>query len=400
MSRKKRRCPPVSISCTAVLAWGTLHIAAAAPDHAGEQAAELAVQAEKRGDFERAIAQFRRAIRLGTDTPEIRSDLGIAYFQAGENVSALGEFRSALAARPQFLPATIFSGLALLKLKRPKEAVPFLEKAHAAQPQALEITLALARAELASNRIGRANVLYGEAAQTDARSAEAWFGIGITDRVLAETEAKTARRLGKIEPGSAADARIKQLLASSRSAIQKGLAIDPDSVRAEMIFAESFRIAERYGDAIREYKTIIQREPDFAPAWAGLAAAYSASGSATKAIQPALRAIALDPSDADSEMLAGGLYLRAGDYIKAKPHILRAMQLRPSLSAAHLDLAKIYIARHNLAAAVPELQQAAKGDANAYYLLGVTLRELGRLDDANAAMQKFRELHKGQSKTR
>jgi tetratricopeptide (TPR) repeat protein len=377
-----------------LLAWSACS-AAFTSENSGEEAAKAAVQAEKRGDFAAAIVQFRRAIQEGIDSPEIRSNLGIAFFQTGDNASALREFHRVLGERPQFLPANVFSGLALLRLQRPKEAIPFLEKAHTEQPEAPDIILALARAELASNYIARANALYNQAAGIDPRNAEAWFGAGITDRVRAEMEAKTARRSGELKPGSAADGRIKRLLGESETAIKKGLALDPDSVRAEMIFAESFRIAERYDDAIREYLTITRRQPNFAAAWAGLAAAYSASGANDQAIKAALRAIALDPNDADSEMFAAGLFLRAGDYVKAKPHALRAIEIRPALAAAHLVLAKIYIAERNPSAAIPELKQAAAGDTDgsANYLLAITLRELGRNTEAAAAMRKFRELH-------
>jgi tetratricopeptide (TPR) repeat protein len=402
MSRKKQARSHVPITCAVLLAWPVWNAVVAKAGDPGQAAAEAAVRAERRGDFTTAIAQFRQAIRDGMDNPQIRSNLGIAYFQTGDNPAALREFHQVLAKQPQFLPANVFSGLALLRLQRPKEAIPFLLKAHTAQPEAPDVTLALARAELASNHVASANALYNQAAGIDPQSAEAWFGAGITDRALAETEAKDARRSGQLKPGSLADGRIKRLLGESESAMRKGIALDPDSVRAEMIFAESFRIAERYDDAIREYRTITQHRPNFAPAWAGLAAAYSASGANDEAIKAALRAIALDPDDADSELLAAGLFLHAGDSLKAKPHAQRAVQLRPAFAAAHLVLAKVFIAERNPTAALPELKQAAAADTDgsANYLLAVTLRELGRNEEAAVAMQKFRQLHGGHASQR
>ncbi len=360
------------------------------------------MEAEKRGDFATAIAQFREAINHGADGPDIRSDLGIAYFEAGDNKEALRQFRQALTTRPEFVPANVFSGLALLKLQRPKEAIPFLEKAYAARPGAPEIVLALARAEVASNNIVRANELYEKAARLDSESAEAWFGVGVTERALAETEAKRARRLGQMKPGSAAETRVKQLLADSEAATQKGLALDPNSVRAEMVFAESLRIAERYEDAIREYLNLTRQQPDFAPAWAGLAAAYSASGDNDKAIEAAVRATELDPSDADADVLMAGLFLRAGDSGKAKPYALRAVQLWPGVAAAHLVLAKVYLAEGNSNLAIAELKQATAGDTDgsAYYLLATTLRKIGQEQEAAAAMRKFRQLHSGNGEQR
>jgi tetratricopeptide (TPR) repeat protein len=162
-----------------------------------------------------------------------------------------------------------------------------------------------------------------------------------------------------------------------------------------MIMGESLRIAERYEEAIEEYKAATEHQPHLAPAWAGLAASYSASGDEENALKAAAQALALDPNDPDTNVLVAGTYLHKGDYAKARPYAVRALEIQPKLSSAHVVLAKIELAEHRPEKALPELEAAVKDDTDGstYYLLGTTLRELGKREDAAAAMQKYKQLH-------
>lgn len=364
----------------------------AAPQEDNEALAQKAVEAERSGDFAAAVSAFNTLIRNGADSPELRGNLGIAYYQIHDFSSALHQFQIALAKSPDSVPANLFSGLSLLNLQRPKESLPYLQKAHRAQPDDATTLLALARAEIASNNLPRSRGFYEETLRLDPRNAEAWYGLGIIDRILAERELKQSAHAIN---GSEAAKKSRAMLDASEQAISKAMQLDPGSVRARMILGESFRIAERYDLAVQEYKAATEQAPDSAPAWAGLAAAYSASGDDRNALQAASRALALEPKDAGTNALIAGTYLRLSDYAKAEPYALRALQLQPDLSSAHVVLAKIYLAQQQPRKALPELQSAIKDDTDGatYYLLATTLRQLGKPADAAAAMHKYRQLH-------
>lgn len=358
--------------------------------------AQKAVDAERRGDFAGAVSAFQQLLHNGADSPELRSNLGIAYYQLGDPASALREFGHALANSPDSIPANLFSGLSLLKLQRPKEALTYFEKSHRAQPNAIVPVLALAEAEIALNDVARANAFYKQASQLDPQNAEAWYGLGITDRALAEKEFDRSKRVGATAADSAAaEKRAHVLMDASKESFSKAMDLDPGSVRARMILGESFRIAERYDDAIREYKAATEQQPNLAPAWAGLATAYSAAGDDENAMKTATRSLSIDPNDPATNVLVAAIFLRQSDYPKAEPYARRALQIQPDLSSAHVILAKIDLARHDARKALPELQSAVKDDTdgNTYYLLATTLRELGRTNDAAIALQKYKTLH-------
>lgn len=375
--------------------WVCSNLLVATPQDSNQSLAQKAVEAERSGDFAAAVSAFHTLIRNGADSPELRSNLGIAYYQMHDFTSALQQFKVALKRSPDSIPANLFSGLSLLNLQRPKEALPYLQEAHRAQPGDVTTLLALARAEVGCNQLSASRDLYQEALRVDPQNAEAWYGVGIVDRVLAERQLKQSAKSVQGSKNSDAAKKSRTLLDSSEQAISRAMQLDPGSVRAHMILGESFRIAERYDLAIQEYKGATQQQPALAPGWAGLATAYSASGDDRDALQAASRALALDPKDSGTTALVAGTYLRLSDYGKAETYALRALRLEPDLSSAHVVLAKIYLAHQQPRKALPELQAAAKDDTDGAtnYLLATTFRQLGRSDEAATAMRKYKQLH-------
>jgi tetratricopeptide (TPR) repeat protein len=368
----------------------------AAAQTADKALAQKAVEAERRGDFPQAITIFQQLIRGGADSPELRSNLGIAYYQSGDIHSALREFRTALSKMPNSTTANLFCGLSLLKLQQPEEALRYLAKADRAQPDDVMTLSAIAQAEVASNKTEAANEVFRRVTRLDRQNAEAWYGLAITDRLLAEARLKS----GKQSAGSGSvQQNVRQsqaLMEDFQKSVSVAMQLDPGSVRASMILGESFRIAEQYEEAIREYKAATEKAPRLAAAWGGLAAAQSASGDDESALKTAARARELDPHDADTSTLIAAIYVRMGDSAKAEPLIREALHLNPHLSSAHLVLGKIYLSAHQPQKALPEIQAAVQDDldGSTHYLLATTLRQLGNAGEAAVAMKEYERLHK------
>lgn len=361
-----------------------------------EALAQRAVAAERQGDFAQAVKLFEQLIAHGADSPELRSNLGIAYFQAGDFQHAAQQFRIVLAKEPAAEGANLFLGLALAKLQQPKEGLVYLRRANRAQPDNPATLEALAQTEVAASEITNANEHFRRVTTLDASNAEAWYGLSITDRILAEAKSKAAATDTHNVVSARADAkRASGLMDDSEKALAAAVKLDPNSVRAYMILGESLRIAERYDAAIHEYEMAVADAPKLAPAWAGLAAAYSAAGDDQKGLAAAKRAAELDPNDPETNTLIAAIYVRMSDMDKAEPYIRRALQERPGLASAHVVLAKIYVARQQYARALPDLQAAAPEDVDGStnYLLATTLRRLGKTEQAAKAMKEYERLH-------
>ncbi len=99
--------------------------------------------------------------------------------------------------------------------------------------------------------------------------------------------------------------------------------------------------------AVDDFQAAVERDPQFARAWAGLSHAYSlialfhyAPGSSTnaKADAAALKSIQLDENLSEAHLALSGSFIRRKAWSDAEKELRRAVQLNPSDSVAHQNL--------------------------------------------------------------
>ena len=93
-----------------------------------------AQQAQARGDFEAAAEFYRKAIAIHPEIPELKADLGLMYYQTGEDQQAIDAFSQAIHLKPDLFVPNLFMGLDYVKLKQFKEAIPYLKRAAQLKP--------------------------------------------------------------------------------------------------------------------------------------------------------------------------------------------------------------------------------------------------------------------------
>jgi protein O-mannosyl-transferase len=135
----------------------------------------LAVLAAARGNFDEAIALYRRAVEQHPDRPEIRNDLAAALSRSRREAEAIAEYEKALELDPHYYEAQMNLGATLTRLGRNDEAIGLFERAVRERPQSAEphIYLALmhARAKRNADAIREATA----ALEIDAASANLQF---------------------------------------------------------------------------------------------------------------------------------------------------------------------------------------------------------------------------------
>jgi tetratricopeptide (TPR) repeat protein len=96
------------------------------------------------------------------------------------------------------------------------------------------------------------------------------------------------------------------------------------------------------------YQEAIAKDPQFAPAYAGLAAAYAFASSRpigerndsfASMRAAAERAIQLDPLSGEAHDAMGVVYARLGQWSQSEQSFRRAIELGPDKATTHLDLA-------------------------------------------------------------
>ncbi len=147
---------------------------------------------------------------------------------------------------------------------------------------------------------------------------------------------------------------------------------------------------------------VIALDPDYAYAYAGLAATYiidwwlgtskSPKESLGRAIELAEKAIALDESDALANASLGLYYTYAGEFDKAVAHAERGLALDPNSSAVLYNSASALAYSGRPEEAIPLFHKAIRlnpfATAPYLYALSVAYRMVGRLDEAVEQAQK------------
>jgi len=149
-----------------------------------------------------------------------------------------------------------------------------------------------------------------------------------------------------------------------------------------------------FGDAI-------QKDPAFAPAYAGLANAYvirsgnsnfDAPEEVVKLRAAAQKAIELDPLSAESYEALGAGYAREGQWEQAERSFRHAMEIQPGRVESHGYFAIYYLLPlGRIDAAIRELRIAEHGDQLFMFFLGDAFADAGRDEEAAKQCEKLPE---------
>ncbi len=181
----------------------------------------------------------------------------------------------------------------------------------------------------------------------------------------------------------------------------------------------------------REYfQKVIEKDPGYALAWAGLAQAYNRVGDYARAKESARKAIALDQTIGEGHAtLAFATWQNDWNWSIAAEEFKRAIELSPNNSLAHhgyaaylsalrrhdeacdemqrsleldplsplanANLGSIYWSSHDFDRAIQQLKKALEIDPNfpdAHLYLGMVYESLGSYDQALAEFEKYRAL--------
>ena len=354
---------------------------------AGQDLGEQIRAAQSAGAYQKAADLYAKMIASGEDSPEIRSNYGVMLYQASRDEECLEQFRIALRQNSSLGPANLFTGLALSRRGRWRAALPYLEQARRLQPSSVVPAVALGNAYVGLRDYERGQQAYLQATQLDPGNVDAWYGLGITCRSLADA-------LLKQSPPGVIPPEARPLLDQSLQALTRAVTLDPGAPRAHLLMAESLRDSGKFVDALSEYQTVLRLNPGDTAALLGLATAYWKSGDTDTALDPLRKVLARLPADPEANGIMANILVRRGEFQEALPHARKALERNPNLVQVRFSLAKIYLAQNQAELAVRELQKSAPFDIDGSYhfLLARSLKSLGRDAEAAAALEKFKRL--------
>ncbi len=95
---------------------------------------------EDHAQYPQAIASYTQAIKGGLDSPDARTDLGVAFYKSGQPQKALAQYQAAQAQDPRHENSLFNQGAAYAVLGQPKQAVRVWREYLARFPQGQHIS--------------------------------------------------------------------------------------------------------------------------------------------------------------------------------------------------------------------------------------------------------------------
>lgn len=316
-----------------------------------------AVELQKQGQLEAAVAEYRRFLEIAPQSWEARSNLGVLYAQLGDFERAVEEYRLALAAPPA--PAAVAAirynlAVSLYKAGRMHDAASELGSVLKVRPDHPSAPLLLADCRLQLGQWKQVIAILDPLLEKDPENQAILYMLG-TALMRDRQYARGQRVLDRI--------------------LRRG-----DSAEAHLVLAIASREASDDIAAEKELRKALALDPRLPTANAILGEVLVRMGDGPGAVEALRRELAINPNHFDSHLLLALLLRQDAKNEEALEHVRKALLLRPGDPGARLQLALVRLAQGQLEAArqvleplvaeEPSFSEAHVSLATVYYRLG------------------------------
>lgn len=286
-----------------------------------EAFAHLGLLEARQEHYKEAVAFDRKALSLNPKFPNLRLNLGLSLFKAGDLRSAIQTFEPLLQGQPRSSPGAIrvetLIGLAHYGLGEYAAAVPYLKETTAGDPQNLPFRMMLAQSCLWSKQYQCLLDTYKEILAINPNSAEA-------DMLMGEAYDDQKNDEGAIEQ------------------FQAAVKADPKAPNAHFGYGYLLWKRVKFEEAEKEFRAELANYPDNALALAYLGDTEIHLNHPDDALPPLERAVRLETAIPVAHLDLGILYQGQGQKSEALREFLAAEKLTPDDPVVHWHLAQFY----------------------------------------------------------
>jgi tetratricopeptide (TPR) repeat protein len=232
---------------------------------------EVAWNLTEDGEYEKAVAEWEKALRMNPEDAEVHNNLGVALAGTGKYEEAITHYQTALAARPDSADVQNNIGRALAAQGKIEDAIEHYQKALATAPNSAEIHNNLGFALLQKGSVDEAIAQLEKAVALEPKFSEAQYNLGVA---LAQT--------GKLD----------EAIGHYRQA----LGADPDSAEIHSNLGVALLRKGDYDEAIAHFEKAVAANPDFSEAQYSLGnVLYYLQGKTPEALEHWRTALRLTP---------------------------------------------------------------------------------------------------------
>lgn len=265
----------------------------------------------RQGNFDSAIAEYRKVALADPDDLTVANTLGDLYLRQGRTREATQHFA-------RVAERLVGDGLHV-------RAIAMYKKIAKLEPDNADLQLRLGELYAQQKLVGEARQQYVIAAEALQRSGQHREAL------------KVFRRTADLDPSNV---KTRVTLAQQYAA---------QNMPTEA--SEAFRVAgqeclrrDQSADAVKHLQKALDLKPDSRSALKSLAEAHSTTGDVRKALDVIVRALEADPNDIDLIIILGRTFLNAGMLEKAEATFEKLFQLDNSRYDYLLEVARGYVA--------------------------------------------------------
>ena len=351
-----------------------------------------------RGEYAKALAEFRLALKVHPSSPEAAGNAGAALHALGRSQEAVAYFERALRARPDFANAEFNYAVALTALGQRDEAERRYRRAVALRPG-----FAAAHANLGLLLLDRglheeALASFDRAIAADPRHIPARIGSGLALQRCARLDeaVRAYARAFEIDPAFAPAACNAGIVLcdlaryeEARDFLQRAIALNPAEPAAYNALGVALNGLGRQAEAIAAFESAVAANPRFVLSWNNLGLVARNGGELEKAAGAFRSALAIEPGNVEALANFAATALELGDVGEAERAFDRALQLSPRTARLYRGRADVRPARpgdEHVAAAERLYEQAdslaAADRIELHFALARMYEDLERFDES------------------
>jgi tetratricopeptide (TPR) repeat protein len=318
------------------------------------------VEAEQQ-NFESAVADFQKALRIAPGSAKTHNNLGTVYLAEKKLDLAEKEFRSSVRLDPQNRDGNYNLGVLLMERGSAAEAIPYLDRV---RPADRETRLALIQANFAAQHTAQALRIADEISAGYPGDFKLHFSLGI---VLASAHQYKRSELE----------------------FEKADTLQPPRFEVLFNLGQACLLSGDYGKAELQATRALAVQHDSPDALFLLGQAEWKQSRPLDALDVLVRARRADPKNPDIILLMAQISMAQGYYADSIPLLESGLAIAPQRTDLRLALGESYLRADQTGKAVAEFEKvlAAKPSTRAYALLGLAETYLGRFEAAKEAFR-------------
>ena len=337
---------------------------------------------EQAGNYRDEISFYNHILSINPGAPTIHRNLANTLIDAGRPAEALAASRVAVEQLPGSAKAHNTRGVALLALDRLDEAGESFRRA-----LELDSSYKNARQNMAETRRHQGRFMesirwYRGVLDIDPESASAHAGMGAA-----------LFRLGQYEQAA--------------ESLAQAVSLRPDAlpISAFHLLADALRRRQRYEEAIEIYRGMLEIDPEYAPAHAGIGYALLQLKRYEEAAESLARSISFEPESpeaGDRHVAMGRASAELGRREAAAQHYVRALEIDARNAKALDSFAVLRFRQQRYEEALRLYETLIEiGEANAqiHANMGATLYSLDRPEDALRSLDRALSLDPALART-